>query len=175
MYGLIQSEEYKGFYNPIKQNHTHMKWLSSLIGSNVPMFSIIVFSERCELKKVTVNNPNIYVIKRDRTYATVRNIWDSSPDVISETDVEVLYDKLEKLTHISKEKKKEHVDNIVNRYSKENNSSNQSSVSSKSNTKCPRCGNELVLRTAKKGENAGKQFWGCSAFPKCRYKNQASE
>lgn len=34
---------------------------------------------------------------------------------------------------------------------------------------CPRCGSELVLRTAKKGDNAGNQFWGCSAFPKCRY------
>jgi ssDNA-binding Zn-finger/Zn-ribbon topoisomerase 1 len=34
---------------------------------------------------------------------------------------------------------------------------------------CPRCGNKLVLRTAKKGENAGNQFYGCSNFPKCRY------
>ena len=34
---------------------------------------------------------------------------------------------------------------------------------------CPRCGSPLVLRTAKKGDNAGNQFYGCSAFPKCRY------
>ncbi len=34
---------------------------------------------------------------------------------------------------------------------------------------CPRCGEKLVLRTAKKGDNAGKQFYGCSAFPKCKY------
>jgi predicted RNA-binding Zn-ribbon protein involved in translation (DUF1610 family) len=34
---------------------------------------------------------------------------------------------------------------------------------------CPRCGNKLILRTAKKGENAGNQFYGCSNFPKCRY------
>lgn len=34
---------------------------------------------------------------------------------------------------------------------------------------CPKCGAEMVLRTAKKGEKIGKQFWGCSAFPKCRY------
>lgn len=33
---------------------------------------------------------------------------------------------------------------------------------------CPRCGATMVLRTAKKGDNAGKQFWGCTAFPKCR-------
>jgi restriction system protein len=29
---------------------------------------------------------------------------------------------------------------------------------------CPRCGGELVRRTAKRGERAGKQFWGCSNF-----------
>jgi len=32
---------------------------------------------------------------------------------------------------------------------------------------CPKCGREIKLRTAKKGPNAGNQFWGCSAFPKC--------
>lgn len=41
---------------------------------------------------------------------------------------------------------------------------------SESNKKyCPWCGKELVKRTAQKGNNAGKQFWGCSGFPKCRY------
>ena len=34
---------------------------------------------------------------------------------------------------------------------------------------CPVCGGELVLRTARRGANAGKQFYGCSGFPKCRY------
>ena len=34
---------------------------------------------------------------------------------------------------------------------------------------CPWCGRELVLRTAKKGNMIGKQFYGCSGFPKCRY------
>ena len=34
---------------------------------------------------------------------------------------------------------------------------------------CPWCGKELVIRTAKKGSNAGKQFYGCIGFPKCRY------
>lgn len=33
---------------------------------------------------------------------------------------------------------------------------------------CPKCGAKLVLRTAKKGQNAGEKFWGCSAFPKCK-------
>ena len=34
---------------------------------------------------------------------------------------------------------------------------------------CPKCGGKLVLRTAHKGERAGKQFYGCENYPKCRY------
>jgi len=33
---------------------------------------------------------------------------------------------------------------------------------------CPACNSKMILRTAKKGKNAGQQFWGCSGFPKCR-------
>ncbi len=36
-------------------------------------------------------------------------------------------------------------------------------------TQCPRCGSPLVLRTARRGPNAGSEFYGCSSFPKCRY------
>jgi ssDNA-binding Zn-finger/Zn-ribbon topoisomerase 1 len=34
---------------------------------------------------------------------------------------------------------------------------------------CPKCGGELVLRTAQKGSNPGQKFWGCNNFPKCRF------
>lgn len=34
---------------------------------------------------------------------------------------------------------------------------------------CPICGSPLVLRTARKGMTPGKQFYGCSGFPNCRY------
>ena len=33
---------------------------------------------------------------------------------------------------------------------------------------CPRCGSEMVIRTAKKGVHAGNKFWGCSRYPACR-------
>ncbi|MFT4929895.1 MAG: hypothetical protein ACI8WB_006030 [Phenylobacterium sp.] len=35
---------------------------------------------------------------------------------------------------------------------------------------CPKCSSEMVKRTASKGKNVGDHFWGCSGFPKCRYK-----
>lgn len=33
---------------------------------------------------------------------------------------------------------------------------------------CRQCGEVMVLRKARSGKYAGQQFWGCSAFPKCR-------
>ena len=33
---------------------------------------------------------------------------------------------------------------------------------------CPRCGSDMVLRRAKKGAHAGREFWGCSMFSKTK-------
>jgi len=32
---------------------------------------------------------------------------------------------------------------------------------------CPRCGSSMVLRTARRGNRAGKSFYGCSTYPRC--------
>ncbi|MCC6801843.1 MAG: DUF2726 domain-containing protein [Anaerolineae bacterium] len=34
--------------------------------------------------------------------------------------------------------------------------------------RCPKCGSDMILRTAKSGANASNRFWGCSTFPTCR-------
>ena len=33
---------------------------------------------------------------------------------------------------------------------------------------CPQCAARMVKRVARKGSNAGSEFWGCSTFPACR-------
>lgn len=38
----------------------------------------------------------------------------------------------------------------------------------KPDPQCPRCSGPMVRRMAKSGENAGKEFWGCTKFPACR-------
>ncbi|MES2355162.1 MAG: topoisomerase DNA-binding C4 zinc finger domain-containing protein [Pseudomonadota bacterium] len=35
-------------------------------------------------------------------------------------------------------------------------------------TTSPRCGNAMIKRTAKRGENAGKMFLGCTTYPACK-------
>ena len=194
---MLPNKEKHSFYNPVKQNQTHIKWLRNYIGENIPLFSIIVFSERCELKKITIVSQDVKVIKRDLTYAAVRDIWDKNEDRLSGEEVENLYIKLRNLTKVSKETKEKHIQNIKDKYGdsgkkserqeepvktpenvvlepekniiKEVEAEEPNIEKAETDKICPRCGKKMVLRTAKKGENAGKQFWGCSGFPKCRY------
>lgn len=38
---------------------------------------------------------------------------------------------------------------------------------------CPKCGSPMVRRTAKQGASAGRAFFGCNTYPKCRGTLQA--
>ena len=40
---------------------------------------------------------------------------------------------------------------------------------------CPRCNAAMALRTARQGTQAGKTFWGCSAYPSCRGTRAATQ
>jgi restriction system protein len=33
---------------------------------------------------------------------------------------------------------------------------------------CPLCSKPMARRTAKRGGNAGNEFWGCTGYPACR-------
>jgi restriction system protein len=33
---------------------------------------------------------------------------------------------------------------------------------------CPKCGAGMIQRMARRGDNAGKEFWGCSTYPNCK-------
>ena len=164
---MLPNREKHRFYNPIRQNRTHIKWLRSYVGPNIPLYSIIVFSERCELKQVTINSADVRVIKRDRTYATVRSIWETAPDSVPDDEVSALYEKLKPLTNADAATKAAHIDHIRKVY--QGQKSQEESQAATDNKLCPRCGKTLVLRTARVGANAGKQFWGCSGYPSCKY------
>lgn len=179
---MLPNKQKNQFYNPVLQNRSHLKWMSKYIGDDVPLFSVIVFSERCELKKITMYSDDIKVIKRDSIYATVRNIWNEKPDAVTDEKLEELYVRLQALTKVDKSVKEAHIENIEEKYKDTSKSMPKEEILQESETKqeekiiegtpemiCPKCGSKLVLRTARKGANAGNQFYGCSAFPNCRY------
>lgn len=183
---MLPNKQKNKFYNPIKQNNTHIKWLEKYLVDKTPLFSIIVFSKRCELKQITVVSEDINVIKRDKLQATVKKICKNTKDVIDENKIDSIYKTLSKLTNVDIDTKNKHIENINDKYNKNsvNTAENQNRVDKEDvgsgfelledkvieeKLICPICGGELKLRIAKKGANAGNSFYGCSNFPKCKY------
>ena len=100
------------FYNPIKQNVNHIKALWRFINVNVPSIPIIAFSERCELKKINLSSSDVYVIKRDKLYDTVVEVWNNSPDHLSQEQVDDIERRLKPLTNVDEKTKKAHIEKI---------------------------------------------------------------
>ncbi|ELE2043590.1 NERD domain-containing protein [Vibrio vulnificus] len=140
------------FQNPLHQNYKHIKALETLLGcSEEHLHSVIVFIGDSTFK--TEMPPNI-------TYArgSIRYIQQFNDIVFSDNDYARLTESINRLKLkrgvITDLKHRKHVKEVV--------------ASKVSSNECPRCGSEMVLRETKRGENIGKQFWGCSTFPKCR-------
>ena len=108
------------FYNPVMQNRTHLKWMKEFVGEDIPLFSIIVFSERCELKKVTTYSDDVKVIKEGGIFETIRDFWSESPDMVSDERMEELYARLKERTEVDKATKEAHVENIERKYKRSN-------------------------------------------------------
>lgn len=119
------------FYNPVFQNNTHIKYLKSLIGDQVPVYSIITFSERCTLKNVNVQSSEVYVINRYQVYNLISSIYNSNPEnQIDDTQIEKIYNTLYPHTQIDENAKQLHIENIHNK-SYSSNTSNNSIIDSK--------------------------------------------
>ncbi|ELV8589468.1 TPA: nuclease [Vibrio vulnificus] len=140
------------FQNPLHQNYKHIKALETLLGcSEEHLHSVIVFIGDSTFK--TEMPPNV-------TYArgSIRYIQQFNEVVFSDKDYARLTESINQIKLkrgvITDLKHRKHVKEVV--------------ASKVSSNECPRCGSEMVLRETKRGENIGKQFWGCSTFPKCR-------
>ena len=141
----LQNGEKHHFYNPIRQNQTHIKALSEYLNMPISSFtSYIVFSERCSLKSVPEDTEQVIIVRRPNMLKKLRTQLRSSVNLYSPEKILQLAQKLQPLTNKSEAEKQQHIDNIKE--------------------KCPFCGSELVLRQGKYG-----QFWGCSTYPKCKF------
>lgn len=101
------------FFNPVMQNRTHIKYLSALLETNFPLYSIIVFSERCTLKGITIESPDIHVIKRDHVFSVVSKICKNVSEYpLTEERISQLYDELYPYTQVSDKEKLQHIANI---------------------------------------------------------------
>lgn len=177
----------ESFYNPIMQNRTHIQHLKVLLGEAIPMHSIITFSDRCTLKNIQVANSDIHVINRKDVMNVTTTISSNTNNALSDAQIQGIYDRLLPYTQVDSDVRDRHIAEIEKRIHIESSVPTQAAAPAHpskeipvkqrscqraqevASLRCPRCGGKLVLRTAKKGSNAGNRFYGCSNFPKCRY------
>lgn len=140
------------FQNPLHQNYKHSKTLQALLNlEDQQVHSVVVF-----IGDSTFKTPVPVNVTFGMDY--IRYIQSMTETVLSPKQVREIIEAIEngrlKRSMNSNRAHKQHVQQIIN---------------SKDNAQlCPKSGSEMLLRETKKGDNAGKQFWGCSAFPKCR-------
>jgi hypothetical protein len=139
------------FQNPLRQNYKHVKALEATL--QVPaetIHSVVTFVGGATFKTAMPANVT-------RGAGFVSHIKSFRTIVFTEPQLSTLLERLASgrlaptlSTH------REHLRNLRSRSNLE------------ADQLCPKCGSPLILRTAKTGVNAGRQFWGCSTFPKCR-------
>ena len=105
------------FFNPIMQNQYHIDYLKRLINKNVKMYSVIVFSDRCEFKNIKrKENSKAYLIHRSNLYNTINNIYNKTNDFLTIKGVDDIYNMLYKYSQTSKIIKVKHVTDIDKRF-----------------------------------------------------------
>ena len=148
------------FYNPIKQNTTHISCIRKCIRDyKVPIHSVIVFSDEAEFKDVSYFSSDVYVVYQSALKSTLKNIDAKYEGTLSDEDIDRIGTQLVAFASVAD--KTGHVDKI--------HASQEMRKERESMGLCPRCGAALVERTARKGPNAGAKFLGCSRYPECKY------
>lgn len=141
------------FYNPIKQNAGHVRFLGHLLkcSANIPFIPVVVFNNDAELK-VHIDNC-IIVNRRNLKHAILQY---RTPVLNQETINWIIHIINERRIIADKEKRNQHKFNTrLNQYR---------SKSLINQGTCPHCGGKLILRQGKYGN-----FYGCQNYPKCKF------
>jgi len=149
---LLGSRKFR-FQNPLRQNYRHIKSLSEFLGLPEDRFhSVVMFWGDSEFK--TPMPANVL----SRNYATY--IKSKTDVLLSDAEVTRLVAALQSgrmPTGLIQgiETRRAHLESLAERHA--------------SNSRCPKCGTDLVERVAKRGARAGERFLACRAFPRCRF------
>ncbi len=158
------------FQNPLHQNHAHVCALSDLLGiPKEKIHGVVCFMGDAKFK--TGIPDGVFIQGK---YVT--HVESFKTPVFSEAEVADIIQQIEsgRLKRGLKTNR-QHVQQLRCRMTegREQKSDcpppkNHFATKSLCQNICPACGAEMILRTAKRGSNAGNQFWGCSSYPKCR-------
>ncbi|ADE38248.1 NERD domain-containing protein [Candidatus Puniceispirillum marinum] len=136
------------FQNPLRQTFRQKIMLANYLGLNRRnIHELISFVGDCEFKtdmpaNVLQSGVDRYIKQFDRR-------------IFDDVDVTRINDRFAQLQAQDSISDDEHIRSIYDRHS--------------SSTHCPRCGSALTKRTAKRGNNVGNIFLGCTGYPRCRF------
>lgn len=102
------------FLNPIFQNELHIKCLKNYIKKDVPMYSIIAFSERCNFKNLKLSSANYNVIHRFEAINIINKNVKQFANSLSDDEISEIYNLLYPCTQVSELVKQQHIDDINN-------------------------------------------------------------
>lgn len=145
MYG----KKYK-FYNPVKQNYSHVKALQILLKISRDKFMpIVAFLPQATLKCTT----NEVVINSNKLLKTIRKYRNV---ILTDSEVDRIVMELSSLPCVDKKMRTKHVSDIKKDVEVKNKKI-ESGI-------CPRCNGVLIERIGPYG-----RFWGCSNYPRCKF------
>jgi len=158
----IYKQKHK-FQNPLHQNYKHTKTLEKLLNiSGNRIFSIVVFvgdaTFKIEMPENVVYPRGLFrfIDSHRESLFTPREMWRIIEDIED--------------AQLAKGFKtnREHVQNLKTRT---NYAPKRPTIKREFKNKlyCPKCGNGLIIRTAKRGNNIGSKFYGCTNYPRCKY------
>lgn len=139
------------FYNPILQNRTHVNALAAYLGLPESVFhSYIVFSQRCELKRVPGAMDGCVVCRRPDLRKLLTRDMKRHKGCFTWEEVRELNRQVRALAESAGDGgREEHVERVK-----------------AAQRVCPWCGRALVERHRR---SDGVAFVGCSGYPECRY------
>ena len=106
------------FLNPVWQNKGHIGALSQLLSevSTQHFYSYIVFSERCELKKVISTSQSVSILRRNQLSGILKRDFDARNAVLTVEQVDAIHDLLKKHSRADDDVKAQHIQHIKNKF-----------------------------------------------------------
>lgn len=174
----------EGIYSPITQNQRHLELIKEIgldkqknvlekrlfeknFYNNYRPLVVIANPKSVISDKYAKKEVKSKILRCDRLVDYIRhadmtdNLPYSEKSMINRADFFLSLNTSNSVDYLEKFRK-EIEENVV----KENEKTDE--IHEKMSLVCPKCGAPMIKRTAARGKNAGKEFFGCSKFPTCR-------
>jgi hypothetical protein len=110
-YAAQRSERERWFYNPIMQNAGHIRAIKRLVGESAPIYSLVVFSDRCQLKVPNLHQQDVRVTQVCKAERTFNALIANTEEIVDEAEIAKAYETLKAYIKPSNKIKRQHVKN----------------------------------------------------------------